>query len=537
MMHICRYYHDDLLPEEIRQELEDAVFHALYGDEQTGQAALSRTATADPQATSDEAGPRHTPISRTLERLLTVTDLTNYTDANERLSERLAHEAVHWVGHRWDEIGEDPDLNKEADALEAIVSRASSSGGETIEQLVETVLSYRPELKAVTRAASQPIEGSALRDSPHEQRRREADLQARHEYLIKQWKARHERAVANHQERELGRAIGQFVRELQQVVPQLAEKQRLVRDVFGNEDALFDLSRHQWEELPVEGLEQAAEMLREHEEIKRLAETVGRSQAVSERHHVHRTERRVREREVGAGKAEIVGVRNGADIGSLMPSEVALLADPVTRELFYARLAKHELLVLDYKQRRVVQDVVERPAWVEEDILVPRGPVIVCVDTSGSMLGLPEKIAKAVVLALAQRLEPDRRRIEVLAFATEVRSFSLDFGTNGIEELSSFLAGGFHGGTDLSRALVQSLDLLETDEARYADVLVISDFKVPKIADRHIGRIGRQHRRGTLFHSLTVSSSSVIDPLHIFDTTWLFDTRSGRISEDAFRRL
>ena len=529
MMHICRYYHDDLLPEDIRQELEDEMFQALVGRSEDKQSDEERVST--PQA------PRlRSPVGRTLDRLIRVADFSQYTAGNERLSERLAHEAVHWVGHRWDQIAEDPVLAEEAEEMKTVTRGDQPADQTLLEPLIAAAVSRRPELKPAAEAAARPIEPSAVEASADAERRRHADERARYAYLLGTWERAHQRAVSVHQERELGRAIGQFVRELQGIVPQLAEKQELVRDVFGNEDALFDLSRHQWEELPIEGLEQAAQMLYKHEEMERLAETVGRSRAVSERRHVYRTERRVRERQVGAGKAEIVGVKNGDEIGSLMPSEVALLSDPATRELFYARLAKKELLVLDYKRRRLVHDVVERPAWVEEEVLVPQGPVIVCGDTSGSMLGLPEKVAKAVVLALAKRLETDQRRVEVLAFATDVRSFTLDFRTNTIEELLKFLAGGFHGGTDLTRALVRSLDLLETDESRHADVLVISDFKVPKIADRHIGRIGRQHKRGTLFHSLTVSASSVIDPLHIFDTTWLFDTRSGRMSEDAFRR-
>jgi uncharacterized protein with von Willebrand factor type A (vWA) domain len=520
-MHICRYYHDELLPEPLREELEESMYHALVGEEPV----------------ADQTGAPDTPVRKALDRLLGVTDFSRYTRENSRLSERIAHEAVHWVGHRWHEIKEDEELAAEARLLEQAGQSTDEPDSDAIRALARQVVSQRPELAGRAAAATRTLEAAVLQGSNHAERRMRSDKQARYSYLLRSWREAHERTRRTHQERELGRAVGQFVRELQEIVPRLAQEQQLVRDVFGNEDALFDLSRHEWEELPMDGLQQAAVMLGEHQEISAMAETIGRSQAVSERRRVEQTVRRVRERQVGVGKAEIVGVRNGNDIGSLMPSEVALLSHPSTEQLFYARLARSELLVLDYRQRRLVRDEVEHLAWVDAEVLVPRGPVVLCVDTSGSMLGLPEKVAKAVVLALAKRLQSDRRRIEVLAFASQVRSFSLDHEKNTLPDLVSFLAGGFHGGTDLTRALVEALDLLETREARHADVLVISDFKVPKIADRHIGRIGRQHRRGTLFHSLTVSPGAIIDPLHIFDTTWHFDTTAGRMTQDALRRV
>jgi uncharacterized protein with von Willebrand factor type A (vWA) domain len=42
-----------------------------------------------------------------------------------------------------------------------------------------------------------------------------------------------------------------------------------------------------------------------------------------------------------------------------------------------------------------------------------------------------------------------------------------------------FLDGGFHGGTDLRPALDESLRVMEQAQFSLADVVVISDFRIP----------------------------------------------------------
>ena len=81
--------------------------------------------------------------------------------------------------------------------------------------------------------------------------------------------------------------------------------------------------------------------------------------------------------------------------------------------------------------------------------------------------------------------------------------------------------------------------MLGGKEFANADVLVISDFRVPKIADRFISAIKAQQSRGTLFHSLTVAREPVRDPLHIFDHSWLFNVTEGvrGIGPDTLRFL
>jgi uncharacterized protein with von Willebrand factor type A (vWA) domain len=155
------------------------------------------------------------------------------------------------------------------------------------------------------------------------------------------------------------------------------------------------------------------------------------------------------------------------------------------------------------------------------------------------MIGEPEHVAKAMTLALARRLAIDRRALCLVAFSTETRTMRLLPEKPDLAALGEFLGGSFHGGTDLRPALDEALTVLESEEFAHADVLVVSDFRVPKIADRFIDRIKRQQARGTLFHSLTVARGAVRDPLHIFDNSWLFNVGEGArgINPDTLRML
>ena len=528
-MHICRYFHDDdFLPPEIRAALEDTLYAGFVGEPaspEAGTADIDTSAGSPPTEPSDALNP----VRATLQRLVRTVGFTKFTRRNERLSERIAHEAVHWVSERWGAMEENDPY---ADEMRAI---SEMEQHEDVDAVAQIAVAHRPELAPLTSLATRR-RPDAPNDS-HARIRAEIDRDARRGLVIGQWRARMERDREHHRARLLGRALGGLVRELEALVPRLAEEQRLVRDALGNEDALWDLGRHEWEELPLGGIAEAAAMLSAHPEIGRLAEILGKSKAVTERRTRITTERTVRLRPVGIGKSEVTGVRAGDDLTSLMTSELALLSQPETEDLFYAKLAHRELLVLDYNRMRVVEDVRLRPVSIAEDVPVERGPAIICVDTSGSMLGLPEQVAKATVLALAQRLAVDRRRVEVLAFSSEVRSFTMDHDSNRLPELARFLAGGFHGGTDLGKALATAIERLGEKAYRHADVLVVSDFRVPKIADRFLAEINRHHHQGTLFHSLTISRAPVIDPLHIFDSSWLFSTESGRIAPESLRAI
>jgi uncharacterized protein with von Willebrand factor type A (vWA) domain len=106
-----------------------------------------------------------------------------------------------------------------------------------------------------------------------------------------------------------------------------------------------------------------------------------------------------------------------------------------------------------------------------------RGPAIACVDTSGSMQGAPEAVAKALLLAVVRQLVPQGRVVQLLLFGGpgEVAPVEIRRGQRSLERLLDFLSMGFHAGTDYDTPLLRTLGLLETEAYARADVLVVTD--------------------------------------------------------------
>lgn len=101
------------------------------------------------------------------------------------------------------------------------------------------------------------------------------------------------------------------------------------------------------------------------------------------------------------GLDDFVGVEPGGDIGRLLPVELAKLALPE--------------LELDTLRR-----IVEREAMCREHHAVEpvgKGPVIICLDESGSMSGTKIHTAKALALALAWVARQQRRWCALVAYS------------------------------------------------------------------------------------------------------------------------
>lgn len=167
------------------------------------------------------------------------------------------------------------------------------------------------------------------------------------------------------------------------------------------------------------------------------------------------------------GREEVTGVHFDGEPAFALPSELALLADPDTEDLFYQRVADHRLLSLELAGAGIAGDFQG----------TRKGPVIACIDTSGSMNGPPELAAKALVLALCKRMLPAGRAVHLLLFGgvEEVTELRLRRGQGGLEALLDFLALRFDGGTDFDTPLLRAMTLLESRALQEADVLVVTD--------------------------------------------------------------
>lgn len=206
-----------------------------------------------------------------------------------------------------------------------------------------------------------------------------------------------------------------------------------------------------------------ARALQGNAQIKELARKMGRVY-ISE-------ERKKKARVPEANRSEVHGTHLSDDVTRLLPSELLNLEDETLEYLFYARLLEKQLQTYELKGTTLVQ------GETTETQRQRTGPVVACLDTSGSMQGKPLTQAKALLLAVANLLAQERRSLHVILFGSsgETREFAMENVVQ-VPGLLGFLRQGFGGGTDFVTPLQRAFEIIaEQPGYQKADVLMISD--------------------------------------------------------------
>lgn len=180
--------------------------------------------------------------------------------------------------------------------------------------------------------------------------------------------------------------------------------------------------------------------------------------------------------------AETRGVMRGGNIARMLPSESVLMRQPRLRLTWFARMVEQSLLVYEDEDRLREPVWIESQSWQPSPDPKPRrkletGPMILCVDTSGSMQGGAENVAKGVVLEAMRTAAAQKRRCYLFAFGgpEEIVERELPVDASGVQAMIGFLAQGFRAGTDIEQPLDRALARLHESEWRFADLLVASD--------------------------------------------------------------
>jgi uncharacterized protein with von Willebrand factor type A (vWA) domain len=223
---------------------------------------------------------------------------------------------------------------------------------------------------------------------------------------------------------------------------------------------------------------------------------------------------------------DVRGVERSGEIARMLPVEALLLGHPTLRYLWHARRAERALLTYSVEGTELERQRREVEVEAEHDGERPRperGPVIAVVDTSGSMHGTPERVAKALVLEAVRTAHAERRRCLLLLFSGpgQVAEHELDVSADGVGRLLAFLGQSFGGGTDGTDVILAVARRLGEDAWRRADVLFVSDGQFPAEAEL-VRAVARAREGGTRFHGVQVGSRGrtglhdVCDPVHVF---------------------
>ncbi len=210
--------------------------------------------------------------------------------------------------------------------------------------------------------------------------------------------------------------------------------------------------------------------------------------------------------------SDITGITVGADLGSLLPIELATYADQDMEDLFFYRYTRHRLQTFDYKSRMAKPS--RRLSFVHARRV---GPMIVCVDTSASMYGPPQRIIKSLLALLEEKAEVLHRDCYLIDFSVSVKAIDLKLRTKqnlyesiGLEKkVATFKKGHvpFIGGcTDAHGMLDATFRMLDNEGDAYvnADVLWISDFLIPMAKKDYTAKMQLYRKTGTRFYGLCI---------------------------------
>lgn len=195
----------------------------------------------------------------------------------------------------------------------------------------------------------------------------------------------------------------------------------------------------------------AIERIRRSKKLNKLTDLVGRfkESAITEQ-----------KKKAKHGAVEIKSVTVGDKIQDTLPSDRLNLCNETTKQDFYRRMTENQLLTYSkeaHKQKN-------------------KGPIIVCVDTSGSMSGDEEIWSKALTVGVLEVAQMQKRDFACIIYS----SYADDPIVIKKDEISPQkiinCAENFHnGGTDFESPLNKALELIKDSTFKDADILFITD--------------------------------------------------------------
>jgi uncharacterized protein with von Willebrand factor type A (vWA) domain len=321
-----------------------------------------------------------------------------------------------------------------------------------------------------------------------------------------------------------------FCEELYKQIEQLKKLQELLEPFTGELGRLWDMSKGRWQKVNFDVLKKYAELLERDKSLQELAEMLGRMrQAEREYEEEIFVDMVIKPawKAEHAAKAELVGIHESDDISSMLPGEAALLADETTEPLFYKKFIEKKLQTFEYQAKVLSSKEEEEKKKRQKEKEDKKGPFIICVDTSGSMHGTPETVAKTLSFALLKMAVKDNRKCYLISFSTAIETLNLTDLKNNLDKLVEFLSMSFNCGTDAVPAMREALRMLETEDYKKADVIMVSDFVMSGFDEQIKNQITAAKENKTKFHSLVIGDSGNKNTIQEFDSNWAYNSNNS----------
>jgi uncharacterized protein with von Willebrand factor type A (vWA) domain len=264
---------------------------------------------------------------------------------------------------------------------------------------------------------------------------------------------------------------------------------------------------------------QLLDRLRNNPKLKRIAELAGRYKRMAIA---------MQKQQIKHGTDAIHNVILGDDIGRILPSEAMKLNHPLLKKLFKINFLEKKILQYEYKGKEKIA----------------KGAIIVCVDSSGSMSGVPEVWSKSVALGMVEIAKIQKRDVYVIHFdASPKQSLHTNYfpkdGSWGLEEVLDMAEYFSSGGTDFEPPLELARDkIMEQKQFSKADIVFVTDGE-STVRDKWVQDFNKWRKEHNVrvysilintYHGTTVSLDLFSDKAYA-----LSDINEKRMDDTAFQ--
>lgn len=160
------------------------------------------------------------------------------------------------------------------------------------------------------------------------------------------------------------------------------------------------------------------------------------------------------------GAVEIKSVTVGDKIQDTLPSDRMNLCNDTTKKDFYRRMTENQLLTYSKESHKQKN----------------KGPIIVCVDTSGSMEGDEEIWSKALTVGILEVAQMQKRDFACIIYSSHADDPIVIKKDEIAPQKIISCAENFHnGGTNFEAPLNKALELIKDSTFKNADIVFITD--------------------------------------------------------------
>ena len=157
---------------------------------------------------------------------------------------------------------------------------------------------------------------------------------------------------------------------------------------------------------------------------------------------------------------EIKSVKMGKQVEDALPSDKMNLCNEVTKKDFYRRMNQGQLTVYDKTSQKDKN----------------KGPIIVCIDQSGSMSGEKDMWAKALAVGILEVAQLQKREFACIPYDSYCRKTTIIHKDEiSPEKIIGIAQERATGGTDFERPLKEASELIKDSNFKEADIVFITD--------------------------------------------------------------